>query len=309
MSSEKTRFTEQQFNAIVAGCMWSSSWFVASAFLVVLLGIPVPEWLIHTFMWVVSTVAPLFLTVGMYQVWRLTDPRRWLAVPASLFLILSAVLIFGAVVSQNRVKEYRDALALARESVEWQTAKASYDAVLQDYNTLAAREFPADYPTQFGKNETAKATAWSKVEEKSAALKKLEPTPGQATGGAFDILGPDNAVWVFSVFLALYSIVNEIMAMALSHRRSEKAPRKARESTQETLAPATTLRVVMPFGVDQYIEVAKRLGRNGLLAGARAVAEETGQTEWTCKTILRQAIEQGKIRVRGDGKAPEVVNA
>ena len=295
------KLTEDRFNAIVAACQWSSSWFVAAAFLVVLLGAKPPEVVKDGFIWAIAAGAPLFLTVGMYQTWRLPDKRKLLAIPASLFLILSAVLIFGAIVQQNRVDEYHKAVDEARASVAWQTAKSSYDAVLADYQTLAARTFPADFPLRFAQNEAAKAEKWKQVEAKAAAVVSLEPKPVQGSGSVFDIFGADKAWIVFSVFLALYSVVNEIIAMALSYRRKKPAE-KAREEKQGSPAPSQ-------FGVEEYLTVAKKIGRNGKLAGALAVSMETGQTEWTCKLILQELLKTGRLKVSGPGKAPEEVGA
>lgn len=298
------KFTEERLNAIIAACQWSSSWFIAAAFLVVLLGVKPPEILLTGFVWTISAAAPLFLTVGLYQVWRLPDSRRYLAIPASAFLILSAVLLFGSVVQQNRSEGYQATLTTMRESVAWKTAKASYDAALSDFNTLAARTFPADYPTEFQKNEQAKAVKWELVQTKAKAVTDLEPAPVKTIGSAFDVFGPQWAWLVFSIFLALYSIVNEAIAMALSHRGKEKPTRKPREASQD---PPASRQPLGPFGLEEYVRAAKEHGINGRLAGSRVVAKATGQSEWTCKVLLSKAIELGLIRVAGSGRAPEEV--
>jgi energy-coupling factor transporter transmembrane protein EcfT len=262
----------------------------------VLLGIKPPDIVVQIFIWTISTTAPLFLTVGMFRIWRLPDRRRWMAVPASAFLILSAILIFGAVVQHNRVDEYHKALTESRASVAWQTAKANYDGVLSDYQVLAARTFPADYPTWFEANERAKAKKWKLVEETSASVVALEPSVVKGSSSVFDIFGQDLAWLVFSFFLALYSVVNEMIAMALSHRVAVKA-KKPREVESETAEHSTAPQHKIPpvFGEEAYLKKARELGRNGNLAGALAVSAATGQTEWTCKVIVRNLIAKGRV--------------
>lgn len=266
-----------------------------------LFGIKPPAELITAFVWLVSSVAPLFLTVGMYQVWRLPDRRRFLAIPASLFLIFSAVLMFGAAVENNRADEYQKALAIARESAAWKNADAEYEAALSDYRTLAARLFPAEFATQFAVNQRAKEAKWAEVLVKGKAVTDLEPIPVKASGSPFDAFGKEWAWLVFSIFLALYSIVNEGTAMALSHRGKEKL-RKAKEQSEEEKKPNPADHVPT---IEEYIQVALRIGRNGKLAGAEAVSKETGWKLHTTKVIVRKAIEEGRIRVPPGSNRPE----
>jgi len=304
---EKSKFTEERFNAIVAACMWSSSWVVAAAFLVVLLGVKVPQDILTGFLWTVAVIAPLFLTIGMYQVWRMPDGRKLWAIAASTFLVLSAVLMFGSAVQENRSQEYQKALKVARESVAWQTAKARYDAAMADYTILSARTFPADFPTWFAQNEKAKAEKWATVEKESAAVIALEPVPVKGMGSVFDIFGSGWAWLVFSIFLVLYSVVNEGIAMSLSHRGKMKPPTRVRDAGQDPSARSTApaVRPPGPFGIEEYIATARQLGSGGRLAGARMVAEATGQSEWTCKVILKEAIAIGRIKNLGSGLPPE----
>jgi hypothetical protein len=305
MSTEKSKFTEERFNAIVAACMWSSSWVVAAAFLVVLLGVKVPDHILDAFLWTVAVIAPLFLTIGMYQVWRMPDGRKWWAIAASVFLVMSAVLMFGSAVQENRAQEYQKALKVARESVAWQTARARYDAAMADYLILSARTFPADFPTWFAQNEKAKALKWVIVENESSAVAALEPVPVKNAGSVFDIFGPDAAWIVFSVFLVLYSVVNEGTAMSLSHRTRRKSTAKAGETAQ---GPASsTAGPLAPLDIPGYIAVAMRLGTAGKLAGARMVAAATGHSEWTCKKVLEEAIALGKIKRPENGRPPEAI--
>jgi hypothetical protein len=297
---ERVKFTEERFNAIIAACQWSSDWFIAVAFLVTLFGVRPPSALVDGFIWTISAAAPLFLTVGMYQCWRLPDWRRYLAIPASVFLIVSAVLMFGAAVQNNRADEYQKALVIVRASAAWKTANAEYEAVLADYNTLAAREFTQEFATQFDKNEKAKDAKWAKVQEKAKVVSDLEPEAVKPAGSPFDIAGPSLAWLVCSIFLALYSIVNNAVAMALSHRGKEK-PRKSKEQTEEKKAnPADHTPTI-----DEYIDVAKRIGTNGRLAGAEAVSKETGWKLHVTKAIVRKAIEAGRMRVPPGSNRPE----
>ena len=294
------KITEDRFNSIVAACQWSSSWFIAAAVLVTLLGVHPPEVIVTGFIWLVSAAAPLFLTVGMYQCWRLPDGRRYLAIPASAFLIFSAVLMFGSAVENNRADEYQNALAMVHDSASWKNAEAEYEAALSDYRTLAEREFTQQFATQFALNQQAKNSEMGRGPGQGKAVSGLEPAMVKSAGSPFDAFGKEWAWLVFSIFLALYSVVNEAIAMALSHRRKEKSRQHEKhplESKPDAFDRVPTF--------EEYIEVAKRLGQNGKIGGAEAVSKETGWKLHICKAIVKKAIEDGKVRMTPGSNRPE----
>ncbi|ADX42526.1 hypothetical protein [Tetrasphaera phage TJE1] len=280
---------EEKFNAVLAGLCWTSSGFIALAMLSNLLGVQYPDVMVNAFKAVVSWTIPLFMTVALYQVWRLPDWRRYIAIPASLLLIVSGALMFEQIAADAAKKQTQDTIAVVHNSVAWKTAEAEYNAVLTDYNQLAGRKFTSDYATEFRKNEEAKKEKWAKVEEKSKALKDLEPAVTVNVHGPFDFLGKEWAGLIQSVFLIVYAVVNEAASLALSHRPTVKQPKKQEEKAEDPKKE---------FTVDDYIEAAKRLGTNGTLAGYRIVAMDTKQTEYLCKMLLKEAISQGKIRVK-----------
>ncbi len=284
------KFTEHGFNRFIAACQWSSSWFIASAFLMVLLGVKVPEDLGNAFLFTLSLSAPLFLVLGMFQCWKLTDDRKWLALPAILVLLVSGAMMFAATVDRDRNAKAEATRELVHESAAWMTAKTDYDAAMQSYTNLAARTFPADYPKRFEENEIAKTKQWVEVQKKSSALTALEPAITVEPRTAFDIFGSGWSWLVASVFVFLYELSNHAIALALAYRPKETAPKPAQ--TTQTRAAV--------FGVDEYIEAAKRLGRGGVLAGYRQVAEEMGQTTYRCRELFGEAIATGKIK-----KAPD----
>jgi len=284
------KITEQGFNKFIAGGQWSSSFFIAAAFLLVLLGVKVPEWLSNGFLFTVCLTAPLFLTVGMFQVWRLPGKRRWLAVPASLFLILSGVMMFATVVERDREKSAKAMMEAVHSSAAWMVATGEYTVALDAYKVLAARTFPADFPKRFQENEDAKTAQWATVQAKAKALKELEPAVSIEARTPFDIFGKDWAWVVASVFLALYALVNEATALTLAARVKDTAPKAAQKAGQSTQTSAPV------FGVDEYLEAALRLGKNGVLAGYRQVAEDTGQTAYRCRELFGEAIQSGKIK-------------
>lgn len=284
--------TEIKFNRIVAGAMWSSSWFIASAFLLVLLNIKLPEWLNGPFVIGIAILAPLFLTIGMYQCWKLPDKRKWLAVPASLFLILSGVMMFSTVVYRDRQRVAQQTLDAVHSSAAWKVAQAEFDSAMKAYNILADRTFPPDFPRRFQENENAKKTQWAIVQAKSDILKALEPAVNTEARSVFDGFGKALSIWVQSIFLALYAIVNEAIALSLAYRPKETAQKSAQTEAIQRAPKAE------PFGVDEYIEWAKKLGKDGVLAGYRLVSEATGQTTYRCRELFAEALATGKIRRR-----------
>lgn len=284
--------TKSQFNRIIAAAQWSSSWFIASAFLLVLLNVSLPGWLTGPFVVGIAVLAPLFLTIGMYQCWKLPDDRKWLAVPASLFLILSGVMMFSTVVERDRKRATAQTLDAVHSSVAWKVAQGEFDAAMKAYNILADRVFPAEFAKRFKENEDAKTAQWAIVQEKSGALKKLEPKVNIEESGLFDVLGKEWSWAVQSIFLALYAVVNEAIALSLAYRPKETAQSDAKTEKTERTAKAE------PFGVDEYIEWARKLGKDGLLAGYRMVSEATGQSTYRCRELFAEALETGKIRKR-----------
>lgn len=280
------KITEHGFNKFIAAGQWSSSWFIAAAFLLVLLGVKVPDWLSNAFLFVVGISAPLFLVVGMFQCWKLQDGRKWLAIPASLFLIFSGVLLFTSVVERDHQEKVVATLEIVHQSAAWKVAQAEFDSAMAAYTVLASRTFPANYPTWFSDNEEKKAVQWGKVEEKAKSLKALEPAVSNETKTAFDLFGTEASWIVQSVFLALYAVVNEAIALALSYRRKDTAPKLV--ETAQTRA--------RPFTVDDYIREALRLGKDGALAGYRQVAEETGQSTYRCRELFGEALQSGRIK-------------
>lgn len=283
------KFTEQGFNRFIAAGQWSSSWFIASAFLLVLLDAPVPAEWSGLALFIVSVTAPLFLTVGMYQVWRLPDARRWLAVPAVLVLLASGALMFSAVLERNRDGKTKETIEMIHKSAAWKIAESEFSAAMDAYKILAARTFPADYPQRFEQNEAAKTKQWKTVQEKSAAMKSLEPAVSLETRTSFDIFGTSWAWVVASAFLVLYELANHSVAMALAFKGKETAPK-----TERSAQTAQTRAAV--FGVDEYLEAARRLGKDGVLAGYRQVSEDTGQSAYRCRELFGEALRAGRIK-------------
>lgn len=280
------------FNSVIAAGQWSSSFFIASAFLMWLTGVKIAPEVANWFLIAVCLTAPLFLTVGMYQCWRLPDNRRYFALPGIAVLLASGALMFAGVVERDREAKTQALTASVRESAAWMTAKADYDAAMASYNELASRTFPANYPKWFNDNEEKKAAQWAVVQEKSKALTDLEPKTQNTAHTSFDLFGADWAWLVASVFVALYELSNHMIAMALAYTARDSAPKSERQT--QTVAKVA-------LDVQGYVAEAERLGHNGQLAGYRDVAEATGNSHYLCRGLLGLAADQGLIeRIPGE---------
>lgn len=274
------------FNSVIAAGQWSSSFFIASAFLMWLTGVKIDKDIANGFLIALCLSAPLFLTVGMYQCWRLPDRRRWFALPGIAVLLASGALMFAGVVENDRESKAQAITATVHESAAWMTAKADYDAAMASYNELASRKFPANYPKWFNDNEEKKKAQWVVVQEKSVALTKLEPKIETEAHTSFDLFGKDWAWVVASAFVVLYELANHMIAMALAFNSEPTAPKTER---------ATQSRAKEVHTPEEYVELAEKLGKNGALAGYRDVAEATKQTTYLCRGLLGLAADQGLI--------------
>jgi len=290
--------TEQGFNRFIAAGQWSSSFFIASAFLMWLTGVEIPKEVSTWAMIIICLTAPLFLTIGMYQCWKLPDNRRLVVIPAIVVLLGSGALMFSAVVEQERDRKTQVLLTAVHESAKWLTAKAEFDAALASYTTLTERKFDQEYAKRFDQNEAKKSEQWVKLEAKSKALTALEPMAPTEAKTAFDLFGKDWAWLVATVFVALYELSNHSIALALTYRAKGSAPKIASNDSGETQSKRNKPPV---FGVDDYVNEAEKLGDRGRLAGYRQVAESTGQSAYLCRGLFAEAVDQGKIeRITGE---------
>lgn len=236
---------------IVSGLQWSVSGVIVIAVMVLLTGIPVPDWLGWMAGWYCSTVGPIALITGMVLCWKLPDWRKWIVIPVEVFVLFCGVGLIHVQVDKSKSTEAISRRQAFLSSAEYTTALDAYNQAKAKMDALTERlkTIPGDYTTGARENDAASVKTKADFEAAKAEWLKVDakapPAPEAVTAaGSFRIFGDNNADWLEALILFILAAGNECVALALSWK-PKGAPGTVQDQAK-ALAPVKAVEIISP---------------------------------------------------------------
>jgi len=244
------------------------------------------------------------VVIGAALCWRFRDSRRYVAWIVVVLIVASVADNLATGLSQQDAKLPAKRLEVLKSSDSYLRIVASREAAQDDLEVLMQRTLaiPPTFTTQLRENEAAKAlarTAISKLDNELSTMEK-EASAGSdsqnadtKSGGV--LLGGNWNIW-FSVLMT-----SALEALALSLTNIWKGQKTISGlGWFQRLCMQYFRRVPKDLRGDHlaYLQSAVSLGKDGVLAGYRAVAKAMNIKETKARRLMEECCRHRYIRDR-----------
>lgn len=310
----------EKLRQAVAMGQWSVSGVVVIAVMVLITGVPVPDWLAAAGTWYAVTVGPVALIMGMYLVWAIPgwDVRKWIVVAVEVYVLFCGVGLFHYQVDRAKADEGNATREAFLAGAEYRTALDAYEGAKKEWEAQAARIqlIPGDFTT--GARQTTEASQKAKADFDKAsadfiavdakAPKLADPV---SSAGVFRIFGKENEGWVLALVLFLLGLSYEAVALALSWRPEEnpKPSRVKKEEPSQPVPASQPVKIPNQKTAEDYIRAAKQGRTDGRVSGRETVMQILNIPEREARRLYAECIEKGYIipaanQTQKSGEAP-----